>query len=78
MDNNTDNCYFVTIVVLDLGTTLPELLFEKKRPMPAVEQLMTSCRIEVSFDRTENGRLQFQEGNRFPGLGGIPWSDIPE
>jgi len=55
--NNSDNCYFITIVILDLGATVPELLFEKKGLTPAVEQLLTSYPIEVSFDRTENGRL---------------------
>jgi hypothetical protein len=44
----------------------PELLFEKKGLTPAVKQLLTSCLIEVSFDTTENGPLQFEKGSAFP------------
>jgi hypothetical protein len=44
----------------------PEPLFEKKGLIPAVEQLLTSCPIEVSFDTTEDGRLQFKEESPFP------------
>ena len=40
------------------GGTVPELLFEKKQLVPALQQLLTSSPVEISFDRTANGRLQ--------------------